>query len=227
MMKHDFLYVIWKNPENRRNYTVGKLIKSDGYSFEYSHEYKEAQLNGWELIQAFPEVKKYHSKDLFPFFSSRLPDKKRKDIEAVLAKYGLKEYDGYELLRRSGGRLPIDTYEFVDPIFPEDETVERDFYIVGVRHTAGCMGANCADRQELCVGMELLLELEPDNEYDSNAVLVKAEQGEYIGYVPRYYSESVALRLKNNMSYKCSVIELCKEKDCQNCVKVKLIMPRK
>ena len=77
-MKHDFLYVIWKNPENRRNYIVGKLIKSDGYSFEYSHEYKEAQLNGWELIQVFPEVKKYHSKDLFPFFSSRLPDKKRK-----------------------------------------------------------------------------------------------------------------------------------------------------
>ena len=39
-MKHDFLYVIWKNPKSRKNYTVGKLTKSDGYLFEYSNEYK-------------------------------------------------------------------------------------------------------------------------------------------------------------------------------------------
>lgn len=226
MMKHDFLYVIWKNPESRRNYIVGKLIKSDGYSFEYSNEYKEAQQNGWELIKAFPEVREYHSDNLFPFFSSRLPDKKRRNIEEILARYNMREYDGYELLKKSGGRLPIDTYEFIDPIFPEDEKVERDFYIGGVRYKAGCNGISCTDRQELCVGMELLFELEPDNEYDSNAVLVKTEEGAYVGYVPRYYSESLTARLKDNMSYECHVIELCPEKDCQNCVKVKLVMPK-
>lgn len=225
-MKHDFLYVIWKNPKSRKNYTVGKLTKLDGYLFEYSNEYKDAQQNGWELIKAFPEVKEYQSKELFPFFSSRLPDKKRRNIKEILKRYNLEEYDGYELLRKSGGRLPIDTYEFIDPIFPDDEVVKRDFYICGVRHTAGCKGENCTDRQKLHVDMELLLELEPDNEHDSNAVLVKTEQGESIGYVPRYYSESLATRLMRDMSYECKIIELCKEKDCQNCIKVKLEMPR-
>ncbi len=225
-MKHDFLYVIWKNPKSRKNYTVGKLTKSDGYLFEYSNEYKDAQQNGWELIKAFPEVKEYHSKELFPFFSSRLPDKKRRNIKEILKRYNLEEYDGYELLKKSGGRLPIDTYEFIDPIFLDDEVVKRDFYICGVRHTTGCKGENCTDRPQLHVDMELLLELEPDNEHDSNAVLVKTEQGEAIGYVPRYYSKSLATRLMRDMPYECKVIELCKEKDCQNCIKVKLEMPR-
>lgn len=107
-----FLYLIWKNPVNRRNYEVGKLTRKEEYKFEYSNEYKQALEDGWKLIQAFPEVKEYYSKELFPVFSSRLPDRKRRDIQTVLKKYGLEEYDGYELLRKSGDRLPIDTYEF-------------------------------------------------------------------------------------------------------------------
>ena len=34
-------------------------------------------------------------------------------MDKILEKYGLAQYDGYELLRKNGGRLPIDTYEFV------------------------------------------------------------------------------------------------------------------
>lgn len=116
MNKHDFLFLIWKNPQSRRNYIVGKLSRLEkGYTFEYSNEYTLAKDAGWDMVTSFPEVKKYESNELFPAFSSRLPDRKRRNIEEVLQKYGLEEYDGYELLRRSGGRLPIDTYEFVDP----------------------------------------------------------------------------------------------------------------
>ena len=86
-----------------------------GYAFEYCNEYKDAQKSGWNLIQAFPEVKKYESKELFPAFAGRLPDKKRVNIAEILKKYGLDSYDGYELLKKSGGRLPIDTFEFVKP----------------------------------------------------------------------------------------------------------------
>jgi len=32
----------------------------------------------------------------------------------ILKKYDLPLYDAFELLSRSGGRLPIDTYKFVD-----------------------------------------------------------------------------------------------------------------
>lgn len=225
-MKHTFLYLIWKNPVNRRNYEVGKLTRGDEYKFEYSNEYKQALEDGWELIQAFPEVKEYYSKELFPVFSSRLPDRKRRDIQAVLNKYGLEEYDGYELLRKSGGRLPIDTYEFIDPIFPEDITVQREFYVVGIRHASGCEGKVCTTKRELTLYTDLMLYLEPDNLYDANAVLVETQQGARLGYIPRYYSEGVADRLRKHMTYKCSVIEVNEEMNCQNCVKVKLLMPR-
>ena len=67
-MKHTFLYLIWKNPVNRRNYEVGKLTREDGYKFEYSNEYKQALEDGWELIQAFPEVREYYVKNCSLFF---------------------------------------------------------------------------------------------------------------------------------------------------------------
>ena len=112
-MKHEFLYLVWKHPESGKSYTVGKLIRENGYQFEYSNDYKEALKAGWKLIPAFPMIKEYQSDKLFLLFSSRLPDPKRKDIKEILDKYGLDEYDGYELLKRSGGRLPIDTYELI------------------------------------------------------------------------------------------------------------------
>lgn len=68
----------------------------------------------------------YKCEELFPVFSSRLPDRKRKDIKKILEKYGLKEYDSYQLLKRSGARLPIDNLQFVDPILNfEDENVAK------------------------------------------------------------------------------------------------------
>lgn len=129
MVKRDFLYVLWKNPNTDRNYVVGKLEKNEaGFSFEYSDEYKDALNSGWYGFVSFPEDKKYEREVLFPVFQSRLPDRRRKDLPGILEKYGLEQYDGYELLKRSGGRLPIDTYTFRDEFkfeegnLPSDET---------------------------------------------------------------------------------------------------------
>lgn len=225
-MKHNFLYVIWKDPRSRRNYIIGKLTRGEKYTFEYCENYQEAQDAGWELLNAFPEVKIYESDTLFAAFAGRLPDPKRRGIETILQKYGLTEYDGYELLRISTGRLPFDTYEFIDPIFPEEETVERDFYLMGIRHYLGCKGANCSAKDELSIGEELFLVMEPNNELDSYAVKVETKEHKMYGYIPRYYSESVTTRLKNGMSYLCKVIEIDDSANCENCVKVRLKIPR-
>lgn len=129
MRERNLLYLIWKNPNTRRNYIVGSLEKNDnGFIFEYIKEYELAVDSGWSKLEAFPQVQPYYSENLFATFSGRLPDPKRRNIDEVLKKYGLEEYDGFELLRRSGGKLPIDTYEFIDPIFPEDKTVYRELY---------------------------------------------------------------------------------------------------
>lgn len=80
MNNHNFLYIIWENPNTKRNYIVGKLERTgSGFSFEYCDEYQDALNAGWAYIASFPEDKKYESVELFAFFQSRLPDKKRKE----------------------------------------------------------------------------------------------------------------------------------------------------
>lgn len=222
---HGFLYLIWQDPRSRRNYTVGKLSKGDTFVFEYYGEYEEARKAGWDYLKAFPEQKRYESPTLFAAFASRLPDPKRRGIEGILQKYGLSEYDGYELLRESTGRLPIDTYAFIDPILPEDEEVEREFYVAGVRHSSECLGRDCGGRPPVNNGDELTLLREPENEHDEFAVRMLASSGELVGYVPRYYSKGISDRLDRKMPYSCKIIGIDREHNCGTCLKVRLSIP--
>lgn len=222
--KNDYLLLIWKDPETRQNYTVGKLTRGKGFTFQYWGDAAKAEAAGWKLLGAFPTYRVYSSDTMFPVFCSRLPDRKRRDIQNILKKYGLEKFDEYELLRRSGARLPIDTYEFVDPIFPENKEVEREFYIMGIRHNSPCNGVDCEGLPRLNAGDLLVLEEEPENEHDPSAIRVMTPNGEHLGYVPRYYNKAILERFQEGMSYSCRVIEVNKQR-CSECVKVKLNMP--
>lgn len=225
-MNSYYLFLIWKDPQTRRNYTVGKLEKiGNTFAFEYGEEAEEAKKAGWELLEAFPLEVRYESEAVFPAFSSRLPDRKRRDISKILQKYDLEDYDEFELLRKSGARLPIDTYELIDPIFPGDSPIEREFFIMGIRHHAPCDGKDCDLFPIVNVGDNLLFCPEPENEHDSNAICVQSLHGEHLGYVPRYYNKAILDRLKNGVSYTCAVIEINKDENCAECIKVKLNMP--
>ncbi|WP_405376540.1 HIRAN domain-containing protein [Pseudobutyrivibrio sp.] len=225
--KNNYLYLVWNNPINHSNYIVGSLYKEDGYKFKYNNEFLNiVKEQGIELLHAFPDgEKEYYSKELFPAFSSRLPDRKRRDIDKILEKYGLSTFDEFELLKCGGGKLPIDTYEFVDPIFPAEETISKNFYVMGVRYYNQCNGDDCECMEGINEGEELLLKCEPNNKHDKNAVqMIKGEK--LIGYIPRYYSEAVSKRLNSGMSYKCTIIEVSKFNICNECIKVNLLMPR-
>ena len=222
----DYLYLIWKEPNTRRNYVVGQLSKNSQYEFFYGYEVKDAMEKGFELLVSFEDIDKvYKSDTLFPTFSSRLPDRKRRGIEKILAKYDLDEFNDYKLLKRSGARLPIDTLEFIDPILKEHNgEIKRIFYIAGVRHYIGCNGKDCKKAMDLNVGDKLYLELESTNPYDENAIKVLEEEGMHVGYIPRYYSESIVEYIKDNIEYECIVLELNKEMSCDECIRVKLEM---
>ena len=225
---HDFLYLIWKDPKTRRNFTVGKLTRDKKYYFEYCEENEAARENGWRELEAFPENKVYESQTLFPVFSSRLPDPKRRDIEKILQKYKLDIYDEYELLKKSGARLPIDTYELIDPIFPEQEFIEREFFIMGIRHVCPCDGNECDLLPLVSIGDEVKLQHELDNPNDSKAILVTTSSGEKLGYIPRYYNQSIFEKLSQNISYICTVTEKNSKSDnCSECVKVRLQIPKR
>lgn len=222
-----YLYLIWKDPQTRRNFTIGKLCKSEKYTFEYSGDFSAAEKCGWTKLDVFPEEKIYESAYLFPIFASRLPDRKRRDIDKILKKYDLCEFDEFELLRKSGARLPIDTYSFIDPIFPEDETVEREFFIMGTRHNSPCSGNNCNLLPNVKIGDELYFKEEPDNKHDPNAIQIYTQDNILLGYVPRYYNIAILERLKQNISFYCQVIDINSNQDCAECIKVKLEIPRK
>lgn len=224
--KSNYLLLIWKDPETRRNYTVGKLTRGDCFTFQYYGEAENAEEAGWKLLGAFPTYQEYRSNIMFPVFSSRLPDKKRRDIQNILEKYGLMEYDEFELLRRSGARLPIDTYEFIDPIPPDDTEVEREFYITGIRYHSACQGSDCGALPGVKVGDTLLLEEEPENAYDPMAIRVLTQEKEVLGYVPRYYNKAILARLHDGMGYSCKITEVnANMRNCSECLKARLTMP--
>lgn len=225
-MMEQVLYLIWKDPKTRRNYTIGKLSKAQVYSFEYFAEIDDAIEAGYKMPEAFQGKKKYVSEVLFPVFSCRLPDRKRRDIKKILEKYKLNEYDEFSLLKKTRAKLPIDTYELIDPIFPEDTSIEKDFYIMGTRYYALCDGQYCDRFSSVRNGDGLILEHEVDNKHDPNAIRIKTTSGELLGYVPRYYSEAVSLRLHAGVTYTCIVLEVNKNNQCAQCIRVKLYMPR-
>ncbi len=222
-----FLYLVWKDPQTRRNFIVGKLTKGKKYTFEYFGDVGKAESHAWSKLEAFPEEEKLYENDvMFPVFSSRLPDKKRKDIDKILEKYGLSDFDEFELLRKSEGRLPIDTYSFIDPIFPDAEEIQRDFYIMGTRHTALCKGEDCLLLPTIKIDDEVFFEREPDNSYDENAIKILTKNREFLGYVPAYYNQSILKRLDSGITYICKIIDLTMQQNCSECIKVRLTMPR-
>lgn len=181
----DYLYLIWKSEKSRKQYIIGELTKNGQYEFRYGEEVRSAVVDGFKPLLCFPDLDKvYKDSKLFSIFASRLPDRKRKNIHAILEKYGLEEYDDYMLLKRSGARLPIDNLEFIDPIFSLDINVTRIFYMAGVRHYLNCEGEDCRKAVKITRGDEVFLRKEPDNIYDRNAVQFLDSYGNVLGYMP-------------------------------------------
>lgn len=136
------------------------------------------------------------------------------------------EFDEYMLLKRSGARLPIDSLEFIDPIFNTDETVNRIFFMAGVRHYLNCNGENCTEAVTVTRGDEVFLRSQPENKYDPNAVEMLDVSGKVLGYIPRYYSKSVTELLKQGSKIVCHIYNVDKSKNCNECIKVMMEIGR-
>ena len=109
----DVIRVFWHEPGCDRRFFVGKISKTEGvFRFEYADDLQAALDAGWARFPAFPEDKTYESARLFPCFSSRLPDRNRRDLADILSKYEMCEFDAFLLLKKGAGRTPTDHYEF-------------------------------------------------------------------------------------------------------------------
>ncbi|MBS6600645.1 MAG: HIRAN domain-containing protein [Clostridium sp.] len=222
----DYIYLVWKEPKSRKQFRIGILSRNGKYQFKYGFEINDALKEGFSLLIAFDDINKTYENDkLFPTFSSRIPDKRRKDINLILNKYGLKEYDEYQLLKKSGGSLPIDDLLFIDPILDNSETpIERIFFVAGQRHYLGCNGEECIRALNLHENQELLLELEPENKYDKDAIKIITKDKDLIGYIPRYYNKELLCLIEKGAKYTLKVHEFNKDKNCNECLKLQLVV---
>lgn len=178
---------------------------------------------GFSPLISFEDTNRvYKSQELFPVFSSRLPDRKRKDINKILKRYGLEQYDSYELLKRGGAKLPIDNLQFIDPILNFSQEFKKSFYLAGVRHYLGCNGDNCCEAVKIVPGEEIKFVWEADNLYDKNAVQVYDQREKLIGYVPRYYAEAFAAFIKEKRVKKGKILCVDKNRNCDECIKIEV-----
>ena len=217
----DYLYLIWKSNVNGRQYIVGQLTKNGQYEFQYCREINEALKAGFKPLISFENLERvYTCNQLFPVFASRLPDRKRKDMDKILKKYGLKEFDAYQLLKRSGAKLPIDNIYFIDPILDFDKEFEKCFYLAGVRYYLGCEGKECVNAISVTRGDEVFLKYDRNNENDANAISVVNENDIVLGYVPRYYTEAFTRFMEQNRILSCHVANVDKSQMCDECIMV-------
>lgn len=104
------LYLYWTNPKSHGTYKVGVLEKTYKYTFHYGWDIDKALEDGFKLILPFDKIDKVYKSDfLFGVFASRLPDKKRRDIDRILKRNNILMYDEFDLLEATAGKLPIDS----------------------------------------------------------------------------------------------------------------------
>lgn len=224
----DYLYLIWKCDSTRRQYIVGQLTKNGQYEFEYCGDIKDAIAAGFAPLISFENLEqRYKSDELFPSFASRLPDKKRKDIDRILKKYSLDEYDAYLLLKRSGAKLPIDNLQFIDPIMNFENDFEKRFYLAGSRHYLGCKGNECSEAVQVTRGDEVFLEQEPDNSHDDSAIKVVNEQRKLLGYIPRYYCRAFLRFMEEERGIICHIANADMNKCCDECILIAVKVSKK
>lgn len=100
--------VLWKE------ILIGDVSKNHNkYIFKYNREgVEKASQIGFEYIVGFKNIdQEYISEELFPVFTSRIPPRNRHDIDKILNKLELSEYDEIELLKRTNGKCFTDEIE--------------------------------------------------------------------------------------------------------------------
>lgn len=196
------LLVIWQDNKTRLRHIIGELTKGSCFMFQYNKEnFQKLRSLDFNVLTAFPDWDKtYFSDTLFSVFLSRLPDKRRSDINNILRNYDLESYDEFDLLKKSGGRLPTDSLEFVEALDLSEKNIKRQFYIAGTKYYCGEDFCNIL---KLAPNEPLSFQLESDNKIDKNAVKI-LHLGTTIGYVPSYFAKEVteAILSKRNVSIK-------------------------
>jgi HIRAN domain len=181
------LLLAWQGPDpngERTRFAVAELLPSGGeHVLRYlsGPEVDRAKKLGFAGYPAFRLDQQEHRQGVLAAFLRRLPPRARPDFDAYKAQFRLKPDLGlsdFALLAYTGARLPSDGFSVVNTLEDVRAPSELVLEIVGHRHYAGSL------KTRLSIGEALDLIPEPQNQFDKNAIVVKA-RGETVGYVNR------------------------------------------
>lgn len=115
----EYLYLKWIDYKTEKKYILGALCrdkKNNMYYFKLNEDYinKAKECGFSPAILPFSDVNKiYESNILFPLFRVRVPNIENyddEDLEELLEEYDMEEYDEFEFLKKTKGKLMTDNF---------------------------------------------------------------------------------------------------------------------
>ena len=189
------LYATWRHPEGLIH-PVGILTRrvSDEpggkVSFCFVYLKSAEQIDGFRHLPGLPDLHAvYESEHLFPVFRNRQMPRRRPDYEDYVRELDLDvTSDPFEVLARSEGWRATDRIEvFAYPERTPQGDIKTLFFARGIRHLAGAADAVSNVRP----GDPLTLVNQPDNEVNSQAMLMSNRTDESVGWVPNYLVDMI------------------------------------
>jgi hypothetical protein len=194
------LYLAWQDTgETRRWFPVGRLRRlPDGlYEFVYIRGYQDAQrLAGMQPLLDFTDIhERYLSGSLFPHFQRRLMWPGREEYEAYIERLGLSDtpHEPLMVLARSGGHRGIDSFEvFEGPVALEGPRRQVHYLIRFFIHGMKFVRPEAQPQSLEGRGHEpLFLMWDWQNIQDPSAIMIRTEDNQLLGWVPRYYCADI------------------------------------
>lgn len=197
------LTLSWRAPEqieSRTRWAVGILsISGPTPSFRYleGDEFRGANLGrsesqlmalgyrGYPAFDSRLSKNRLFTEGVVEAFLRRLPPASRSDFRAFLElfRYRGGNLPPMSLLALTAARLPSDGFALIDRLDPFSNACDTVLEVAGYRHQT-------PEARELPDGVELSLVPEPDNQFDPDAVVIKAGAMK-IGYIDRLQARSI------------------------------------
>ena len=200
------LVVTWQHPNERRIEPIGFLSHDEGGLYQFAYIRNAFTVKDFRPLLGFSDLREvYSSPDLFPLFAQRVMDPRRPDYQRYVKQLGLSEEEAtpWEQITRSQGRRQGDTIQLLPVPVTDGDTLACFFLVHGVRWVP--FKARILDGRRIEVTSEqveqalghlrdgdaLGLSPEPQNEFNSLAIMVTGPSVTPVGWVPNLMVEDL------------------------------------
>lgn len=182
---HRRFAVAWRHTGLRRVFPVA-VFDYDGQTYTFHYVPDVATVPDFQPLIGFPEFDRtYQSRRLWPFFASRVMDRRRPDFPQYLAWFGLPpDATHLDILSRSAGEQIGGTVQVIEqPVVSSSGNTVSTFLVRGARYaTEQHCTASAADA--LSSGDQLSIEAEPSNPTNPSALHIVIGPASPVGWVP-------------------------------------------